>query len=186
VLETAGGDISAGDVGGTLRASTAGGAIHITQAGSSAALNTAGGAIEVGSARGMVIAESSSGPIRIGAANGVQCETGGGVIRLSNVTGALRVSTAAGNVIAQLLGGGEPRDSSLATGSGDITVIVPSNLGIRILAQIESSGRIVSDYPAVRTRSGSRQSTAEGEINGGGPMLRLSSAAGTIYIRREK
>jgi hypothetical protein len=27
---------------------------------------------------------------------------------------------------------------------------------------------------------------AEGEINGGGPLLRLQSAGGTIRIRREK
>ena len=184
VLETAGGDITAGEVGGPLRASTAGGAIHITQAGGSASLNTAGGAIDVGSARGAVIAESSSGPIRIGAANGVQVDTGGGVIRLSNVTGALRASTAAGNVIAQLLAGGSPLDSFLATGMGDITVLVPSNLGIRILAQIDSAGRIVSDFPAVKTKENARQ--AEGDINGGGPLLRLSSANGTIYIRRQK
>ena len=186
VLETAGGDISVDEVGGTLRASTAGGGIHIIQAGSTVAVNTAGGAIEVGSARGMVTAGSSSGPIRIGAANGVQCDTGGGLVRLANVTGAVNVSTAAGNVIAQLLSGGAPRDSFLVTGLGDITVFVPSNLGIRILAQIESNGRIVSDFPAVKTRGGARQALAEGDINGGGPLLRLSSAGGTIYIRREK
>ena len=186
VLETAGGDITAGEVGGRLRASTAGGAIHISQAGASVALNTAGGAIEVGSARGLVSAESASGAILVGAANGVAIETGGGGIRLSNVTGALRASTAIGNVIAQLLAGGEPRESSLVTGLGDITVFVPSNLGIRILAQIESNGRIVSDFPAVKAKAGARQPVAEGDINGGGPLLRLSSAGGTIYIRRQK
>lgn len=185
VLETAGGDITAGEVGGTLRASTAGGAIFITQAGASVALNTAGGAIDVGSARGMVSAESSSGAIRIGAANGVQCETGGGGIRLSNVTGALRASTAVGNVTAQLLAGGEPQDSFLVTGLGDIIVLVPSNLGIRVLAQIESGGRIVSEFAGVKTRAGNRQ-IAEGDVNGGGPLLRLSSDRGTIYIRRQK
>lgn len=185
VLETAGGDITAGEVGGSLKASTAGGAIHIAQAGSSLSLNTAGGAIDVGSARGMVTAESASGAIRIGAANGVQCETGGGGIRLSNVTGALHATTSVGNVIAQLLAGGQPADSFLITGLGDITVFVPSNLRIRVLAQIESGGRIVSDFPGVKSRTGERQ-VAEGDINGGGPLLRLSSASGTIYIRRQK
>ncbi len=184
VLETAGGDITADEVGGSLRASTAGGAIHIAQAGAAVNLNTAGGAIDVGSARGTVYAESSSGPIRVGAANGVQVDTGGGGIRLTNVTGALRASTAVGNVMAQLLAGGAPLDSFLVTGMGDITVFVPSNLGIRILAQIDSSGRIVSEFPAVKTKENARQ--AEGEINGGGPLLRLSSANGTIYIRRQK
>ena len=186
VLETAAGDITLGEVGGPLRASTAGGAIHISQAGAAVALNTAGGAIDVGSARGMVRAENSSGPIQIGAANGVQVETGGGGIRLANVTGALEASTMVGNVIAMLMAGGQPGESHLVTGMGDITVFVPSNIRIRILAQIESNGRIVSDFPAVRARGGARQAVAEGDINGGGPLLRLSSAGGTIYIRRQK
>ena len=45
-------------------------------------------------------------------------------------------------------GGGTPEDSFLVTGLGDITVFVPSNLGIRILAQIESADakRIVSRF----------------------------------------
>jgi hypothetical protein len=185
ILETAGGDITAGEVGGPLRASTAGGAVYITQAGASVTVSTAGGAIDVGAARGMVHAESNSGAIRIGAANGVQCDTGGGAIRLSNVTGALRASTSVGNVIAQLLAGGRPEDSVLITDLGDITVFVPSNLGIRILAQIDSGGKIVSDFPQVKLRTGNRQ-VAEGDVNGGGPLLRLSSDRGTIYIRRQK
>jgi hypothetical protein len=71
---------------------------------------------------------------------------------------------------------------------GDITVFVPSNLGIRILAQIESAGskRIVSDFPGVKTKVSGPTATAEGSINGGGPLLRLSSSGGTIYIRRQK
>ena len=186
VLQTGGGDISATEVGGQLRGSTAGGAIHIGRVAGAVSVNTAGGEIEVGSAGGMVIAESGSGEIHIGAAKGVQCETGGGAVRLANVTGALHVSTPVGNVIAQLLTGGVPQESFLTTGMGDITVLIPSNIGIRILAQIESSGRIVSDFPGVSAGSGRRQRVAEGDINGGGPLLRLSTAGGTIYIRRQK
>jgi DUF4097 and DUF4098 domain-containing protein YvlB len=188
-LETAGGDITADEVGGTLNASTAGGKIQVTRGGSAMELNTAGGAIEVGSARGMVSAESASGPIQVGPAAGVRCETGGGRIQLTNVSGGLRATTAMGDVIAQLLRGSAMEDSFLVTGLGDITVIVPSNVGIRILAQIESASsarRIVSDFPAVKARMDGALAVAEGAINGGGPLLRLSSARGTIYIRREK
>jgi DUF4097 and DUF4098 domain-containing protein YvlB len=188
VLETAGGDITAGEVGGALRASTAGGGIRVRRAGAAVSVNTAGGAINVGSARGMVVAESASGAIQIGAAGGVQCETGGGGIRLSNASGSLRATTAAGNVIAELLAGGAPEDSFLVTGMGDITVFVPSNLGIRILARIESAGakRIVSDFPDVKTKVNGPMAIAEGVIYGGGPLFRLSSTGGTIYIRRQK
>jgi hypothetical protein len=188
-LETAGGDITAGEVGGPLHASTAGGGIHVTRAGAAVSVDTAGGAIDVGSARGMVTAQSSSGAILIGGANGVRCDTGGGAIRLSQVSGGLRASTAVGDLIAQLFGGGVLEDSFLVTGLGDITVFVPSNLGLRILAQIESAHsakRIVSDFPAVKVRMDGAMAVAEGALNGGGPQLRLSSAGGTIYIRRQR
>jgi DUF4097 and DUF4098 domain-containing protein YvlB len=188
-LETAGGDISAAEVGGPLHASTAGGGIHVKRAGSTVSVNTAGGAIDVGSARGMVTAESASGAIQVGGASGVRCDTREGGIELSNVTGGLHATTAVGNVIAQLLRGGSPEDSYLVTGLGDITVFVPSNLGIRILAQIESapsSKRIVCDFPGVKVRMDGPLVVAEGAINGGGPLLRLSSTGGAIYIRRQK
>src|SRR4051794_29519176 len=78
----------------------------------------------------------------------------GGGIRLSKASGSLRATTAVGNVIAELLAGGTPEDSMLVTGLGDITIFVPSNLGIRILARIDSGGakRIVSDFPGVKTK----------------------------------
>jgi hypothetical protein len=159
------------------------------RAGAAVKLNTAGGAIEVGSARGMVSAESASGQIAVGGAAGVRCETGAGRIQLSNISGGLHATTAMGDVIAQLLRGSAPEDSFLVTGLGDITVFVPSDVGIRILAQIESATsakRIVSDFPAVKGRMDGALAIAEGAINGGGPLLRLSSAGGAIYIRRQK
>jgi hypothetical protein len=161
----------------------------VKRAGSTVSVNTAGGAIDVGSARGMVTAESASGAIQVGGASGVRCQTSEGGIQLSNVSGGLHATTAVGNVIAQLLRGGAPEDSFLVTGLGDITVFVPSNLGIRILAQIESASsvkRIVSDFPAVKVRIDGPVVVAEGAINGGGPLLRLSSTGGTIYVRRQK
>ncbi|MGH9722194.1 MAG: hypothetical protein ACRD8O_18445 [Bryobacteraceae bacterium] len=187
-LSTAGGDIVALEVGGNVHASTAGGSIQIAKAGGMVAVNTAGGKIDIGSARGMVTAESMGGPIEVGSAIGVLCESGGGAIRLTNVTGSLRASTAVGNIIAQLLAGAAIADSSLSTGQGDITVYVPSNLRITIQAQNESAQslrRIVSDFPALRVRRDGPVVVAEGDLNGGGPLLRLSSAGGTIYIKRQ-
>ena len=188
-LETAGGDISVREVGGVLHASTAGGGIRIGRAGSKVALNTAGGTIEVGSAKGMVTAGNQGGPIQVGGAAGVQCDSGGGAIRLSNVSGSMNASTLVGNIMAQLLTGAVLEDSILSTGGGDITVLVPSNLRITILAQMElasNARRIVSEFPAVKTRMEGALAVAEGSINGGGPLLRLKGSGGTIYIRRQR
>lgn len=188
-FETAGGDIAVREIAGPVSAATAGGGIEIGKAGSTVVLNTAGGAIAVGSARGMVTAESQGGAIEVGAASGVKCETGGGMIKLTNVSGSLRASTAVGSIFAQLLAGAAAADSFLATGAGDITVFLPSNLGITIRAQNESAynlRRIISEFPGVIVRRQGRLVVAEGSINGGGPLLRLSSAGGTIYIKRQQ
>ncbi|MGH9658703.1 MAG: hypothetical protein ACRD96_09175 [Bryobacteraceae bacterium] len=184
-FETAGGDIVVREVGGPVEAMTAGGGIQIGKAGSTVNVNTVGGAIEIGSAAGMVTAESEGGPIQVSGAQGVHCETSGGAIRLTNVTGRLRASTTVGNVIARLMGAAEA-GSFLSTGAGDITLFVPSNLRITIQAQNEapySARRIVSDFPVVLRRDGAFL-IAEGSINGGGPVLRLAGAGGTITIKR--
>jgi DUF4097 and DUF4098 domain-containing protein YvlB len=188
-FETAGGDISIQEVSGPVYAGTAGGGIQIGQAGAAVSVNTAGGAIDVSSAQGMVTAESSGGPIQVGKAAGVRCETGGGAIRLSNVSGSMRAATGVGNIIAQLVSNAMAAESVLSTGAGDITVFLPSNLGITILAQNEAAysvRRIVSDFPGVQVRREGSLIMAEGSINGGGPVLRLTSAGGTIYIKKQQ
>jgi hypothetical protein len=46
------------------------------------------------------------------------------------------------------------------------------------------SQRIVSDFGGVRPQSSG--SVAQVAVNGGGPVLRLTTAGGTIYLRRQK
>jgi len=105
---------------------------------------------------------------------------------LSAVTGPMRVSTSLGSIVADLTGA-HLSDSFLATTGGDITVLIPSNLGMNIRAEnrmADTLRRIVSDFPAIPvTRMGSRV-VAQGAVNGGGPLLRISGAGGTIFIRR--
>ena len=189
VLETGGGDIVAEEIGGQIRASTAGGAIRIQQAGAAVIASTGGGPIEVGRAAGMVTVRNSGGPVRVGAAHGVRCETAAGGINLSNVSGSLRVSTAVGSIIARLLSGQPLADSFLTTGSGDIVVVIPSNLGVTIRAENELADsllRIVSEFPNIAVRMRGGQVIAEGAINGGGPVLRISGTGGTIFIKRQQ
>jgi hypothetical protein len=76
----------------------------------------------------------------------------------------------------------------LATGSGDITVIIPSNLGVNIRAEntmADSLKRIVSDYPALGPRRQGNRIVAQGAVNGGGPLLQISDSGGTIFIKRQ-
>ncbi|HWQ53597.1 MAG TPA: hypothetical protein VN442_07925 [Bryobacteraceae bacterium] len=188
VLETGGGDVTVDAVGGPARASTVGGKVQIIRAGSGVIASTGGGPIEIGEARGLVELRNSGGPVHVGSAHGVRCETASGAIRLTNVSGVLRASTFIGSIIAQLHGAGATGDSFLTTGRGDITVFIPSNVGVKIRAENELSGgirRIISEFPGIQARVHGAQVVAEGDINGGGPLLRISGTGGTIFIKRQ-
>lgn len=188
VLESSGGDIQVNDAGAAVRADTAGGAVRVDAAGGAVSASTGGGPIVIGKAGGLVITRNMAGPVQVGAAPGVRSESGTGGIRLTNIAGAMRVSTAMGSIVASLLGGGSFSDSFLATGNGDITVLIPSNVGVTIRAQndlADSLKRIVSDFPDIPVRMRGMQVVAEGSVNGGGPLLRISGTGGTIFIKRE-
>jgi DUF4097 and DUF4098 domain-containing protein YvlB len=188
VLETLGGDISAGDVGGSVRAETGGGGIHVVKAGGAVTASTGGGEIVVDRAGGIVTARNMAGPVLVGAAGGVQCESASGGIRVGSISGPMRVSTSLGNIMASLMG---PRlaDSYLATGNGDITVWIPSNVGVTIRARnnmADSLRRITTDFSGVSVRRVGRQVVAEGPVNGGGPLLQISATVGNIIIRKQR
>jgi DUF4097 and DUF4098 domain-containing protein YvlB len=187
-FETGGGDISAHEVDGLVHATTMAGSIRVSIAGSAVIASTGGGPIEVGQAHGVVTARNSGGPVKVGSAEGVRCENAGGGVNLDNISGSVRVSTAIGSIIAGLLAGKPMSDSFLSTGGGDITVIIPSNLGVTIRAQNELAGnirRIISDFPGISIRVEGGQVVAEGPVNGGGPILRISGTGGTIFIKRQ-
>ena len=192
-FETVGGEIFIGKVQGPVEAVTAGGNIHVDKAASSVRANTSGGLIDIAYAGGSVFAGNAAGCIKVSAAKGVRLESVAGPIQLRGVSGPLNVSAVTGNIVTELGPDSRLEDSYLNTGSGDVTVYIPSNLGVTVRARNESSGklrRIVSDFPEVRAQlAGLRQSgplLAEGEINGGGPTLRILAAGGTIYLRRQR
>jgi hypothetical protein len=101
----------------------------------------------------------------------------------------MTVSTMLGNIVAELMAGGRMSDSSLMSGSGDITVLIPAGMGLAVRARNDSgvSPRIVSDFPELQVRTvGLRAPQGQGSINGGGPVLELNTSGGTIYVRRTK
>ena len=111
-----------------------------------------------------------------------------GGIRVTNITGPMHISTAMGSIIANLLGS-HIADSLLATADGDITVMIPSNVGVTIRAQNEmadTTKRIVSDFPSVKPHRQASRLVAMGDVNGGGPVLQIAAVSGTIYIKRQR
>ena len=188
---TAGGDIVVGDAGGALSLSTEGGNIRVTRAASTVDAHSSAGVIEVAQAGGAVTADTNGGSIQVESARGVKAESAMGMVRIRSASGPLNIAAAAGSILAQLLAGGRMEDSSLVAGSGDITVMIPSNLAMTIAARTETGGpvRIISDFPEIRVNSAALFQApllAQGSINGGGPVLRLSTTRGVIYLRKSK
>jgi DUF4097 and DUF4098 domain-containing protein YvlB len=155
--------------------------------------HTAEDLIDVLHAGGLVKAQTAAGYIKVASARSADLQSAAGAIQLRGVSGALNVSTASGNILTELLAGSRLDNSFLNTGRGDITVFIPSNLAVTVEAHNESWGgleKIVSDFPEIRVRleqmRRARQAIAEGTLNGGGPVLRISATGGTIYLRRQK
>src|SRR5271157_278602 len=187
VLTTEGGDIVATEVGGPVRAQTRAGGIHIVKAGGTVTATSGGGRIVVDKAGGVVVARNVAGSVQVDAAAGVECESSAGGVRLGNILGSMQVSTMMGSILADLLGG-KPADSFLASGDGDITVLIPSNVGVNIRAESQMADtirRIVSEFPGIPVRRQGNEIVAEGPVNGGGPLLRISATQGTIFIKRQ-
>ncbi len=189
--QTAGGEIQIREASGPVTVSTEGGNIQLDRIGGWVQAHTGEGVIQVLQAGGMVWADTRGGSIEVGSARGVQCQSGAGMIRVKTSTGPLRVQTALGSILAELTSGGRIEDSSLVAGSGDITVSIPSNLAVSVMARNDSGAnpRIVSDFSELRAKSigfAKPPVVFEGSINGGGPLLSINTGGGIIYVRKLK
>ena len=141
---------------------------------------------------GPVDIETGGGTIHLNGAKGhVHAETGGGGIELMGVPSA-RAETGAGGITVKLVNtGGERRDSVLETGAGDITVYIASDVAVSVRATVDMGNghEITSDFPDIHVRSegdqwGPKTLTAEGKLNGGGPVLKVHTSTGDICIKR--
>jgi DUF4097 and DUF4098 domain-containing protein YvlB len=189
--ETGGGSVEvvSGLQGATLE--TGGGSIEVQRCAGPLKVRTGGGSIELGDIAGPAEIETGGGSIRLSSATGaVRAETGGGSITLNGVPAA-RAETGAGGIVAKFVSGSEHTDSSLETSAGDITVYLAPNLNMTIRASIELANghRIRSDFSEIRVTSeggewGPGSATAEGSLNGGGPVLKVRTTTGNISFVR--
>ena len=208
-LETGGGNIKIASAKGAIKAESGGGNVTVLSGLQGAVLETGGGSIRVDKCSGPVKAttgggsvdlgdiggpteiETGAGSIRLASAKGrVQAQTGGGSIQLDGAT-SVQAETSAGGIIVKLLAGADRRsNSSLETSAGDITVYLANDLAISIRAEIESaSGHTIrSDFSDIHVSSEGgpweKTVTAEGQLNGGGPVLKVRTNSGSVNFRR--
>jgi len=194
VAETGGGgvEIQSGAQGAVIE--TGGGSVAVKQCSGKLKVSTGGGSIDLGDINGPVEIETGGGTIHLSSAKGaVRAQTGGGGIELYGVPSA-RAETGAGSIIVKLVNtGAEPNDSMLETSAGDITVYIARDVAISVRASVElgNGHRITSDFSDIHVGSeggggwgGPKTLTAEGKLNGGGPVLKVRTTTGDICIKR--
>jgi DUF4097 and DUF4098 domain-containing protein YvlB len=176
VLETGGGSIRVEKCSGAVKATTGGGSVDLGEIGGSALIETGAGSIRLASAKGRV-----------------QAETGGGSIQLDGAA-SVQAETSAGGIVVKLLSSDSAsarNNSTLETSAGDITVYLANDLAISIRAEIEvANGHTIrSDFTDIHVSSegggyGPKTVTAEGQLNGGGPVLKVRTNSGNVNFRR--
>jgi DUF4097 and DUF4098 domain-containing protein YvlB len=208
-VRTGGGSIKVTAAKGKINAESGGGSVVVVSGSQGAVLETGGGSIEVQRCTGSLKVTTGGGSIDLGEIAGpAEIETGGGSIRLSSATGAVRAETGggsitlngvpaaraetgAGGIVAKFVSGNEHTDSLLETSAGDITVYLAPNLSMTIRASIDLANghKIRSDFSEIRVISeggewGPGTATAEGNLNGGGPVLKVRTTTGNINFVR--
>ena len=209
-LQTGGGNISVRSVKGMIHAETGGGNISVISAEQGATVEAGGGNVEIKHCAGRVKATTGGGSIMLGDIGGpADISTGGGSIRLTSAKGRVgantgagsielygvpsaKVETGAGGITVKLINtGGERTDSLLETAAGDVTVYIAADVALSIRASVDlgNGHHINSDFPDIHIASegdqwGPRTLSAEGKLNGGGPMLKVRTTTGDICFRR--
>jgi DUF4097 and DUF4098 domain-containing protein YvlB len=192
VAETGGGavTIQSGAQGATIE--TGGGSIEVRQCNGKVKVSTGGGSVDLSDIGGPAEIDTGGGSIRLTSAKGhVHAETGGGGIELYGVPSA-RAETGAGGITVKLVNtGAERTDSELETGAGDITVYIAADVAVNVRASVDMGNghHITSDFSDIHIGSegdkwGPKTLTAEGRLNGGGPVLKVRTSSGDICFKR--
>jgi hypothetical protein len=164
--------------GTNLEASSGSGDLKISDLGGSLKANTGSGSIEANGLSGRVVLETGSGDIRaeMSSAPDVKAQTGSGTIRLQGVTGGLYAQTGSGDIEIN----GQPGSNwKLETGSGSVTL---NTGGAKFSLDAQTgSGSIHSD-PPLTVHGSLEKHHITGDVNGGGPTVRVETGSGDIRI----
>lgn len=165
--------------GTNLEANSGSGDLHLTDIGGSLKANTGSGTIEATGISGRVLLGTGSGDIRaeMHAAPDVKAETGSGSIKLRGVNGGLFAETGSGDIDVE----GQPGTNwKLETGSGSVTLDTGGRAKFSLDATT-GSGSVHSD-PPITTHGSLERHHVTGDINGGGPTVRVETGSGDVRI----
>jgi hypothetical protein len=165
--------------GTNLQANSGSGDLDISNLGGPLKAGTGSGNIEANDLTGDITLNTGSGDIRamMNAAHYAKVETGSGTIHLQGVTGGLYAETGSGDIEVN----GQPGDGwKLETGSGSVTLNTGSSAHFSLDAST-GSGDVHSD-PPLTTHGNNDHHHIVGDINGGGPVVRVETGSGDVRI----
>jgi DUF4097 and DUF4098 domain-containing protein YvlB len=199
-INTSGGGIAASDVTGEVKADTSGGGLRFTRLHGPLSGDTSGGSIRVTDCEGPIKIDTSGGGIEVTGGSGTlkgdtsggsitvknfkgpaSVDTSGGGITIENVRGMVKGDTSGGSIHAVLLSP-VPGDVSLSTSGGGVTVKVPADAAFNLDAEA-SGGGVHCDLP-VTVQGKQEHARLKGPVNGGGPILRLETSGGGVFIQK--
>jgi DUF4097 and DUF4098 domain-containing protein YvlB len=194
IVKTGGGQVSIGTAGPTT-VETGAGNVDVKRCNGDLHASTGGGNLSLGDVYGSVIADTGGGTIKLASAKGdVRVVTGGGAVELMKLGQSAHVETGGGSITVQFVAGrAQFKDSALRTALGNIVVYLPRDLGVNVHASTEmaNGAGITSAFPGLTISSeggkyGPKSMSAEGSLNGGGPILRVRTTIGQIDIRQSQ
>lgn len=193
-INTSGGNLYFNRLSGRIEANTSGGNIKISHSIAEFNASTSGGNININDIKGKVDVSTSGGNIE---ANGLEPElkahTSGGNIHISDVKGSTSVGTSGGSIsLVQLSGSASAHTSGgsinasmielsgnlvLETSGGGIDASIPSGMGL----DLDLSGDHINTKLEKFSGTAKKQ-RIEGQINGGGNLIRLSTSGGSVNL----
>ncbi|MDZ7291631.1 MAG: DUF4097 domain-containing protein [candidate division KSB1 bacterium] len=199
-LRTSGGDVEIFDTDGSVYASTSGGNVRVENVRGRVEVSTSGGDIELRNIKQEVEASTSGGDVEaVGLMAATRLRTSGGDVQARDVQASIHASTSGGDVEVEFTQKDftKPHVITLKSSGGSIELAIPEKLPATITAEIRlGNGRwfsrerydISSDFPLKIQREEDRREgryiRGEGQINGGGDLITLTTSAGNITIRK--
>ena len=184
-LTTSGGDVRVASVRGDVKARTSGGNLKFDRVDGDLEGRTSGGDISLNEGTARTKLHTSGGNVTVRAARGpAEISTSGGDIRIDGVTQLVSATTSGGNVRA-VLTGPIKHDTVLSTSGGNVVVRVAKDAGFNLDARTSGGNVRAGGLTLKLADGGVGKSRLAGEVNGGGPQLKLRTSGGNITLETE-
>lgn len=201
-VKSASADVDVEAVAGKAEVRTGSGDVRVRGAGG-LEVDTGSGDIDAETVAGTVTVKTGSGDVRLGRSEAarISVRTGSGDIDLDGAAGDLELSTGSGDIrgravsrVSRLDVGTGSGDVSLSvetadfaggtveTASGDVSLSLVSGPPMR-LSVSTAGGEIDTEGLAVTRLEKRGERSLVAEIRGGGPLLKVSTASGSVRVR---